>query len=111
MLSSLNALNEQSKVRYKQMNTNKKQVGFAVMDKAVLKDIASRGGKAAHARVDGMRVGNGHEFSSEEARIAGRKGGLSLHAKRREQKEENANELATSNLSLAGMNDNHFLGR
>ncbi|MBU6389244.1 general stress protein [Patescibacteria group bacterium] len=43
--------------------------GFASMDKAKQRAIASAGGKAAHAR------GTAHEFTSEEARAAGRKGG------------------------------------
>lgn len=43
--------------------------GFASMDPAKQKEIASKGGKAAHAK------GTAHEFSSEEAREAGRKGG------------------------------------
>ena len=43
--------------------------GFASMDEARQREIASQGGKAAHAR------GTAHEFTSEEAREAGRKGG------------------------------------
>jgi hypothetical protein len=43
--------------------------GFASMDPAKQKKIASKGGKAAHAK------GTAHEFTSEEARKAGRKGG------------------------------------
>ena len=43
--------------------------GFASMDDDKQRDIASQGGKAAH------ESGNAHEFSSEEARKAGRKGG------------------------------------
>lgn len=43
--------------------------GFASMDPAKQREIASKGGKAAHAK------GTAHEFSSEEAREAGRKGG------------------------------------
>lgn len=43
--------------------------GFASMDPAKQKEIASKGGKAAHAK------GTAHEFTSEEAREAGRKGG------------------------------------
>lgn len=43
--------------------------GFAGMDPAKQREIASKGGKAAHAK------GTAHEFTSEEARIAGRKGG------------------------------------
>lgn len=43
--------------------------GFASMDPAKQREIASKGGKAAHAK------GTAHEFTSEEAREAGRKGG------------------------------------
>ena len=43
--------------------------GFASMDENRQKEIASLGGKAAHQK------GTAHEFSSEEAREAGRKGG------------------------------------
>jgi general stress protein YciG len=43
--------------------------GFAGMDEARQREIASKGGKAAHQK------GTAHEFTSEEARIAGRKGG------------------------------------
>lgn len=48
-------------------NTSKR--GFASMDEDKQREIASKGGKAAHAS------GNAHEFDSEEAREAGRKGG------------------------------------
>jgi general stress protein YciG len=52
--------------------------GFAAMDPALVREIARKGGKAAHA------AGTAHEFASgEEARAAGRKGGLATHAKRR----------------------------
>ena len=44
--------------------------GFASMDPERQREIASRGGKAAHAS------GNAHQFSATEAREAGRKGGL-----------------------------------
>lgn len=39
------------------------------MDEAKQREIASKGGRAAHEK------GTAHEFSSEEAREAGRKGG------------------------------------
>ena len=48
-------------------NTSKR--GFASMDPAKQREIASKGGKAAHAK------GTAHEFTSDEARVAGRKGG------------------------------------
>lgn len=54
----------------------KKRRGFAVMDPAIVKAIASKGGKAAHV------VGTAHRFTSEEAREAGRKGGLAPHSVR-----------------------------
>lgn len=53
----------------KQNNTHKR--GFAGMSKDRHREIASMGGKSAHAS------GNAHEFTSEEARRAGKKGGLS----------------------------------
>jgi general stress protein YciG len=43
--------------------------GFASMDERKQREIASRGGRAAHAQ------GTAHKFSPEEARAAGRKGG------------------------------------
>jgi uncharacterized protein len=43
--------------------------GFASMDEDKQREIASKGGKAAHAK------GTAHEFTSEEAQEAGRKGG------------------------------------
>ena len=56
--------------------TEKKSLrGFAAMDPAKQRAIASRGGKAAHAK------GTAHEFTPEEARAAGRKGGQAAHAK------------------------------
>lgn len=43
--------------------------GFAAMDLARQREIASKGGRAAH------ESGHAHEFTPEEARKAGRKGG------------------------------------
>lgn len=48
------------------------------MDRSKQREIASKGGKAAHQK------GTAHEWTSEEARNAGRKGGLASHARRRE---------------------------
>jgi uncharacterized protein len=48
-------------------NTSKR--GFASMDRTKQREIASKGGRAAHAK------GTAHEFTSDEARVAGRKGG------------------------------------
>jgi general stress protein YciG len=57
----------------------KEDRGFASMDRAKQREIASKGGKAAHQK------GTAHEWTSEEARDAGRKGGLASHKRRREQ--------------------------
>ena len=50
--------------------------GFASMDRDKQKEIASKGGKAAHAK------GTAHEFDSSEAREAGRKGGVAVSRNR-----------------------------
>lgn len=44
--------------------------GFASMSAEEHREIASKGGKAAH------KMGRAHEWTAEEARAAGRKGGL-----------------------------------
>jgi uncharacterized protein len=51
----------------RQLNTSTR--GFASMDPQRQRQIAREGGKAAHVK------GTAHEFTSEEARNAGRKGG------------------------------------
>jgi general stress protein YciG len=50
--------------------------GFASMDRERQREIASEGGKAAHEK------GTAHEFDSEEARAAGRKGGEAVSQNR-----------------------------
>jgi general stress protein YciG len=55
----------------------KRPRGFAAMERKLVSEIARKGGKAAHS------AGTAHEFTSEEARVAGRKGGRATHAKRR----------------------------
>src|SRR4051812_9871491 len=63
------------------MNTNERHKtsarkrGFAAMDEARRREIASKGGQAAHKK------GTAHEFTSDEAREAGRKGGQAAHEK------------------------------
>jgi hypothetical protein len=53
--------------------------GFAALSEDERKQISSMGGRAAHA------AGTAHEFTSEEAKAAGRKGGAAVHAKRKEE--------------------------
>jgi general stress protein YciG len=47
--------------------------GFASMDPNKQREIASKGGKAAHQK------GTAHEWTGEEAKEAGRKGGAASH--------------------------------
>src|SRR5688500_20390028 len=49
--------------------TGKSKRGFASMDANRQREIASKGGRAAHAK------GTAHEWTCDEARVAGRKGG------------------------------------
>ena len=56
----------------------KEDRGFASMDRVKQKEIASKGGKAAHQK------GTAHEWTSDEAREAGRKGGMASHRRRQE---------------------------
>lgn len=49
--------------------SSKSKRGFASMDPDRQREIASKGGRAAHAK------GTAHEWSRDEARTAGRKGG------------------------------------
>ena len=54
----------------------KEKRGFASMDSSRQREIASKGGKAAHVK------GTAHEWTAEEARDAGRKGGTASHRQR-----------------------------
>ncbi len=58
-------------------NGQKGHRGFASMDPNKQREIASKGGKAAHAQ------GRAHEFTTDEARSAGRKGGEVVSQDRR----------------------------
>ena len=54
----------------------KEDRGFASMDRHKQREIASKGGRAAHVK------GTAHEWSSDEAREAGRKGGMASHRRK-----------------------------
>jgi len=78
--------------------------GFASMDTSKQREIASKGGRAAHAK------GTAHEFDSSEARAAGRKGGMAVSRNREhmaaigrrggEARGQRAREAAQSGASL-----------
>src|ERR1700722_9815777 len=58
------------------MEHTRRASGFASMDQRKQREIARKGGRAAH------RKGTAHEFTTEEARFAGRKGGQQVAANR-----------------------------
>ena len=60
-------MNEAAKGR--EPGERKERRGFASMSPEKQREIASKGGRAAHQK------GTAHEWTSEEARSAGRKGG------------------------------------
>jgi general stress protein YciG len=65
--------------------------GFASMDRGKQRDIASKGGKAAHQK------GTAHEWTAEEAREAGRKGGIASHRRKQDEKPEADTAETSSN--------------
>jgi len=68
----------------------KEDRGFASMDRVKQREIASKGGKAAHQK------GTAHEWTSEEAREAGRKGGMASHRRRKEMMDPQGSETTSS---------------
>jgi hypothetical protein len=64
-MASSNQGNKQSGNQGNSQSSGTRNRGFASMDPARQREIASQGGKAAHAK------GTAHEFTSEEARRAG----------------------------------------
>ena len=69
----------------------KEDRGFASMDRNKQREIASKGGKAAHQK------GTAHEWTSEEAREAGRKGGMASHRRKQQQQGEGGSPAENSN--------------
>ena len=67
------------------------------MDRTKQREIASKGGKAAH------ESGRAHEFTSEEARVAGRKGGMASH--RRKQQQQSGDGTSNSGAELENPRD------
>lgn len=84
--------------------TNTSKRGFASMDNEKQRIIASKGGKAAHAK------GTAHEWSSDEARAAGRKGGESRGTRNRPNQNSTLTALNGNALSGATAAGNAFAG-
>ena len=79
----------------------KEDRGFASMDRSKQKEIASKGGKAAHQK------GTAHEWTSEEAREAGRKGGMASHRRKQEQTQPQGSD----DIAAAGSSSDDMMGR
>ena len=77
----------------------KEDRGFASMDRVKQREIASKGGKAAHQK------GTAHEWTSEEAREAGRKGGMASHRRRSEVGSEQGSDNSSSSLNSSDSSD------
>lgn len=74
----------------------KERRGFASMTPEKQREIASKGGRAAHAK------GTAHEWTSEEARNAGRKGGQISRGGRGRLKPEEMNAGAAGAAGITG---------
>jgi general stress protein YciG len=74
----------------------KEDRGFASMDRSKQREIASKGGKAAHQK------GTAHEWTSEEAREARRKGGMASHRRKQEGDQSPDGVLASAETQKAG---------
>ena len=79
----------------------KEDRGFASMDRNKQREIASKGGKAAHQK------GTAHEWTSEEAREAGRKGGMASHRRKQQQKSDVGDGIGDSTQSVGGSSEAH----
>ena len=76
------------------------------MDRNKQREIASKGGKAAHQK------GTAHEWTSEEAREAGRKGGMASHRRKQEQQQsgETAPVSDVTSEQATGAGDDSMMG-
>ncbi len=75
--------------------------GFASMDPQRQREIASEGGRAAHEK------GTAHEFTSDEAREAGRKGGMASHRRKQQQKSDTSEGVSEMPSSSAPSHETH----
>lgn len=77
----------------------KEDRGFASMDRNKQREIASKGGRAAHQK------GTAHEWTSEEAREAGRKGGIASHQRKLRERQQQMSAGTSPGGSYAGTAD------
>ena len=74
------------------------------MDRSKQRDIASKGGKAAHQK------GTAHEWTSEEAREAGRKGGMASHRRKQEQQQSETPDGSSPESATGNPNPERMVG-
>src|SRR5690606_3909591 len=77
----------------------KERRGFASMSPEKQREIASKGGRAAHAK------GTAHEWTSEEARVAGRQGGQISRGGRGRLSESSVDAGASAPTETSGADD------
>lgn len=82
-----------------QNNTEGGGRGFAGMDPERQREIASKGGKAAHEK------GTAHEFDSREAQEAGRKGGKASHGSDSSRSRGNSNSRGRNDSNRSSRSD------
>jgi general stress protein YciG len=87
----MNAMNDAANARMS--GERKERRGFASMTPEKQREIASKGGRAAHQK------GTAHEWTSEEARSAGRKGGQISRGGRGRLVEGDAADMAAGDVS------------
>jgi general stress protein YciG len=85
----------------------KERRGFASMSPEKQREIASKGGKAAHQK------GTAHEWTSEEAREAGRKGGMASHRRKQEQSQppSEVQGQGSEQIAASGSDSESMMGR
>src|ERR1700757_221555 len=98
MCVAARVLRTTSKPERKEGVVAKEDRGFASMDRNKQREIASKGGKAAHQK------GTAHEWTSEEAREAGRKGGMASHRRKQGQQGDESSSPG------AGDSDEQMIG-
>src|SRR5262245_17256489 len=82
----------------------KEDRGFASMDRTKQREIASKGAKAA------AQKGTAHEWTSEEAGEAGRKGGMASHRRKQQEQQTQSSSEAVATENPSGMNGGQHRG-
>ena len=79
----------------------KEDRGFASMERGKQRQIASKGGRAAHVK------GTAHEWTSDEAREAGRKGGMVSRERRLRARQDSIQAMESGAMHHGGLDHGH----